>query len=348
MPDDIIVPLRSPTAPISGLTELQAHLEALSNDPSLRPDAKLLDQVELQLTGKKKSHPSLSSLLSQTGKQKKTDQHDQSALLSLSIKLISPLSLSQSLVFADRTSLLNALRSPHPAANLLALAVVGKAASSPAEAEKLAELPDIVVETLRRWLDSPDVGVGERAAKVLARVLETDCGSAAEVVNGTCNDEPRPHGRHRIWPIIFEDDNNLAIIRHLCTLGHDPSRSTYDVTISQGRLLRLLPPLAALDIRSVTAPTFLPDANQGLLQWAGLSMVDKSDRLMHLSLVDFYESLVASMRHIPHARDATLKSLVNTAARGDSVVDEALRTLADRVEDDDAPDVRSYVAYLLS
>ncbi|RCI09037.1 hypothetical protein L249_4931 [Ophiocordyceps polyrhachis-furcata BCC 54312] len=342
MADDIIVPLRSPTAPISGLPELQAHVEALSNDPSSPPTQSSSTKLTIPYPDQN-IRPLIPILLPRLAQLLKTQtEHDPSPLLSLSIKLISPLSLAQALTFADRTSLLNALRSPLPAANLLALAIVGKAASSPAEAERLAELPDIVTELLRLWLGSPDVGVGEGAARVLARVLETDC-SSAEVVNGTGH-EPRPPGRGRIWPIILEDDDNLALIRHLCTLGHDPCRLTYDVTISQGRLLRLLPTLAALDMQPLTAET-----GQGLLQWAALSMVDTSDTLMHLSLVDFYESLVGSMRQSRHARDATVKSLVNKAAREDSAVNNALRTLADRVEDDDdAPDVRNYVAYLLS
>ncbi|RDA92182.1 hypothetical protein CP533_5624 [Ophiocordyceps camponoti-saundersi (nom. inval.)] len=312
MADDIIVPLHSPTAPILGLSELQSHLEALSNDPALAPDAKLLDQVELQLTSKSP-----------------------------------PPENTNPLVFADPSSLLNALRSPLASANLLALAVVGKAASSPAEADKLAELPDIVAEIVHRWLESPHVSVGERAARVLLEVLRTDCGSSVEIVNGTSN-EPRPPGHHRIWPLIFENDTNLTLIRNLCTLDHDPSRSTHDITISQGRLLRLLPPLAALDIRLLTKPNFLPGTNQCLLQWAALSMIDKMDMLMHLTLIDFYVSLVTSMAQSPHARDATLKELVQSAAREDSDIKTALGTLGDRVDDDDAPDLRRYVTYLLS
>lgn len=37
--------------PISGLTELQAHIQQLVDDPSAPFNAKLFDDVELQLTG---------------------------------------------------------------------------------------------------------------------------------------------------------------------------------------------------------------------------------------------------------------------------------------------------------
>jgi hypothetical protein len=38
--------------PITGLEELQKHLEQLLEDPGTPVDAKLFDEIELQLTGK--------------------------------------------------------------------------------------------------------------------------------------------------------------------------------------------------------------------------------------------------------------------------------------------------------
>ncbi len=38
-------------APITGLAELDAHLDQLVEDPALPLNAKLIDDVELQLTG---------------------------------------------------------------------------------------------------------------------------------------------------------------------------------------------------------------------------------------------------------------------------------------------------------
>lgn len=47
-----VVPSFAPnTVPISGLDELQTHLEELTNDASQPFNLKLLDDVELQLTG---------------------------------------------------------------------------------------------------------------------------------------------------------------------------------------------------------------------------------------------------------------------------------------------------------
>ena len=41
----------TPDVPISGLDELEKHLDQVIVDPETQLDAKLLDDVELQLTG---------------------------------------------------------------------------------------------------------------------------------------------------------------------------------------------------------------------------------------------------------------------------------------------------------
>ncbi|KAF4584196.1 hypothetical protein GQ602_005569 [Ophiocordyceps camponoti-floridani] len=371
--DHVVVPIRPSTSPISGLSELQAHLEALTRDNTLAPDAKLLDEVELQLTGKQpitnsrqqdnyvltttspqpktsppppNSPPPLANLL-------KTTAQDTTPLLTLAIKLISPLSLSESLTFADGPSLLAALRSPLRGANLLALAIVGKAASSADEAARLADMPGLVEELLRCWLESADVGVGESAAGVLGGVLEVDCPIVETVVNGTRNHldtgirHDRPPGRGRIWPLILASQANLTRIHNSCSLNN-PSRSTHDITISQGRLLSLLPRLSALDLDRLTAPSIFHDVSgRGILQWAALSMVDRSDTLMHLSLINFYESLVVAMLGRPHGLDDALRGVFRHAVGNDAVLEYALRSLPDRSEGG-REELRRYVDELLS
>lgn len=48
---DRVVPSTMDNIPISGLAELQSHLQELIDDPSVPFNAKLFDDVELQLTG---------------------------------------------------------------------------------------------------------------------------------------------------------------------------------------------------------------------------------------------------------------------------------------------------------
>ncbi|XP_044717473.1 uncharacterized protein HRG_08981 [Hirsutella rhossiliensis] len=348
--------------PISGLPELQAHLHALVGDAALPIQAQLLDQVELQLT-ETNIPPLLTTLLPPLTQILKATSQDPTPLLSLTVKLLTPLSFAQTLAIADAPSLLTALRSPLPGANLLALAVVHKAAAAPADAAILSTLPEVVEELVRRWLESPDVGVGERAAKVLGDVLETDCdvvgSNGVSSVAGNELVKRSVPGHARLWRLILQTRPHLSLIQSSCTPNHHPSRSTHAVTISQGRVLRLLPRLAALNIRVLSQSAFpdlfpLPDATaqrvgRGLLQWAALGMVTKSDVLMHLSLIDFFEAFVSVMRVADHSteRHDLVKSLVRTAVRDDPDLHTALRSLPDRTVEEEAEALRRYVADVL-
>lgn len=368
--------------PISGLSELQVHLRDLVDDAALPIQAKLLDQVELQLTGEAAFSiallqpgpanqgaaeanipPLLTTLLPPLTQILKATSQDPTPLLSLTIKLLAPLSFSQTLAIADPPSLLTALRSPLPGANLLALAVLHKAATSPSDAAFLSTMPHVVDELVRCWLESPDVGVGERAAKVLGDVLETDCdvvsSNGVSSVAGSDLIKRSEAGNASLWSLILQTTSNLSLIQSSCTPDQQLSRSTHAVTISQGRLLRLLPRLAALNIRVLSQPYspdlfLLPDdtarhVGRGLLQWAALGMVAKSDMLMHLSLIDFFEAFVSVMRIADHSSDShvAVKSLVRTAIRDDADLDMALRSLPDRTVEDEAEALRRYLADVL-
>ncbi|KAH0599748.1 hypothetical protein MHUMG1_02538 [Metarhizium humberi] len=357
--------------PISGLQELETHLQLLLGDPSLPFNVKLLDDVELQLT-EDNIPPLLPVLLPPLTEILKSTTQDPTPLLSLTIKLLSPLSFTRTLTIADPPSLLTALSSPLPGANLLALAIIQKAAKSPSDASILSTLPEVVEMLVKSWLASTDVGVGERAARVLGDLLETDCeavdnnthiGDSRAQINGDEVIKRRVPGHGRLWRLILLSRPNLTLIQHLCSpnsthLGQP--RTTHQVTISQGRLLRLLPRLCTLNIGALSHPLFqdlfvLPEeigsrAGGGLLQWAALGMVDKSDTLMHLSLVDFFETFVSVMRVSRRSAemDAFIRKLMVTALECDSELEGALKTLPDRTIEDEAEPLRAYITGLLS
>lgn len=153
-------------------------------------------------------------------------------------------------------------------------------------------------------------------------------------------------------------------MRSLCSSDSATGQSTHtlqQVTIAQGRLLSLLPKLAALDMRPISQSSFpdifpVPPAaaaatiGPGLLQWAALSMVDRSDVLMHRNLIDFYESFVGTMRLYSLSPDCRqlVANLVKSAAQDDNLLEAALRSLPDRTVDDEADALRQYVAQLLA
>ncbi|KAG6042263.1 hypothetical protein E4U41_000007 [Claviceps citrina] len=346
---------------ISGLLELEAHLQQLTDDPSLPFDAKLLDDVELQLTEDNVPRllptllPPLTAIL-------KTTTQDPTPLLSLTVKLLSPLSFTQTLAIADPPSLLTALSSPLPGANLLALAIIRKAADSPSDVSILSAHPQVVEAAVKCWIGSEDVGVGERAARVIGDLLETDC----EVLDdGIGIPKRRVPGHGRLWKLMFLSRSNLSLVQQHCSFGmddeQDARRTAYQVTISQGRLLRLLPRLCTMDLdalsRSVHPDLFaLPAAHEarvgrGLLQWAALGMVDKADILMQLNLIDFFEALVSVMRMSKQpgscTPDTLIAKLVKAAIQSDDRLETALRTLPDRMVEEEAEALRTYITSLL-
>jgi hypothetical protein len=302
----------------------------------------------------------------------KSTTQDPTPLLSLTIKLLSPLSFTRTLTIADPPSLLTALASPLPGANLLALAIVHKAAKTPSDAAILSTLPEVVEAVVKCWLACTDVGVGERAGRVLGDLLETDCETAGGNIDGaesraSLNGDQvvkrRVPGHGRLWHQILLDPSNLQLIQQLCSPGSadlDLPRTNHQVSISQGRLLRLLPRLSPLDLVALSyaaSPGLftLPDGignavPQGLLQWAALGMVDKSDILMHLSLVDFFEAFISVMRVSPRSAevDSLIKSLLTAALQGDAELAAALKTLPDRTIEEEAEQLRTYIDGILS
>jgi hypothetical protein len=83
-------------------------------------------------------------------------------------------------------------------------------------------------------------------------------------------------------------------------------------------------------------------------------MVQKSDPLMHLNLVDFFEALVSLLRVAPSrtgdgAADvvATLRAVLAEATAGDDMLREALLSLPDRTVEEEAEDLKRWLAELL-
>ncbi|OLN81076.1 hypothetical protein CCHL11_09391 [Colletotrichum chlorophyti] len=341
------------TIPISGLDELTKHLGDLASQPETPLEPKLLDDVELQLT-ESNIPPLLPTLLPLLTTILKTTPHDPKPIVSLTIKLLSPVPFTQTLQLADESSLTTALRSPSPSANLLALAILAKASATPSDAAILSLMPRVIEDLLRRWLSSPHVEVGEKASRVLGDLLETDCELPPPSVLATGTDlaRRRSPGQGRMWRRIFHDRELFTLILSLAR-GQDPSPdyeplTEHQLSLAQGRILRILPRLASLNIVEVGTSPF-PDltgsADVGLLQLAALQMVDKSDLLMHLNLVDFFETLLSVMRVVDHSHRTMgiLKDLVRQATKDDEVLRSALLSLPDRTVPEEADLLRSFI-----
>ena len=158
-----------------------------------------------------------------------------------------------------------------------------------------------------------------------------------------------PPGRARIWNLITNSKSTLGAIVTACTASEP--RSAQDASISQGRLLSLISRIAPLRLECV-AETRFPELlhmdesvvsriGHGLLQWAALEMIDVSDQLMHLTLIDFFENLLLSMSTSIRCEwdERLMKSLVKEACRDDQLLKTVLRALPKRIESkEDAED----------
>ncbi|KAK1984694.1 hypothetical protein LZ30DRAFT_422782 [Colletotrichum cereale] len=361
---DKIVPEMSAdyTVPVSGLDELKKHLDDLVSAPETPLDPKLLDDVELQLN-ETNIPPLLPTLLPNLTAILKTTPHDPSPVVSLTIKLLGPVPFTQTLQLADESSLVAALRSPAPSANLLALALLAKAAASPSDAAILSLMPRVVEDLLRRWLSAPQVEVGEKATRVLGDLLDVDCelpppaAAAAAAAGGPGHElvRRRAPGQGRMWRRIFHDRELFGLVLSLAR-GQDPTAndgagaalSDHQLSLAQGRVLRILPRLAALNIAEVATSPF-PDLTGsveiGLLQLAALHMVDKTDTLMHLNLVDFFETLLSVMRVADHSHRTMgiMKDVVRRATRDDDTLRMALLSLHDRTVPEESDALRTFV-----
>ncbi|KAI2641321.1 hypothetical protein GGS21DRAFT_369042 [Xylaria nigripes] len=351
------------TVPVTGVDALEKHLDQLASNPALRSDDKLFDHVELQLTDA--NIPSLiPRLLPKITDILKRYQHDPAIICSLATKLLGPLTFTDVLDVASEDSLIQALSSPSPSTNILAMTILAKAAKSPSEATVLASMKNVVTSFLTQWLSAPQVEVGEKATRVLGDLLDADSDTRPPqglVVSGIEISVPKTPGQAFMWRRIFHDRDIYQLILSLCCNGpHQdaPGGLTLrQLSLAQGRLLRILPRLSALNFSAVTSTDF-PELHQkfgnpesgrcdrgGLLYFGALHMIDKDDVLMHLNLIDFFEALLSIQRITPSSdfKLATLRTLYQEATRRDIRLRDAILSLHERTVPEEADELRRFI-----
>ncbi len=349
--------------PITGLDELDEHLDALLADPSLSLNAKLFDHV--RAPADRHQHPTSDPAPPPQAHRHTPAVHPGPAVLaSLAIKLLGPLPFTRVLSLASEDSLVQALGSPASSANLLAMAVVHKAARTPADAALLSLMTGLLAAFLHCWLTAPQVEVGEKGGRVLGDLLDIDNDRPPQSlpppppVNGTRHVDDHlavvrraAPGQGRLWRRLFTDRDLYGLLISLCSGRHPAvADDVHQLTLAQGRVLRVLPRLAALNFTAVSGAEF-PDLSSGggLLRFAALHMVDKQDVLMHLSLLDFFEALVSVLRLTeldPPKMDA-LRALLRDAVADDPVLYRALRSLPERTVPEEADALRTWLRELL-
>jgi hypothetical protein len=316
---------------------------------------------------------------------------DPTAIVNLTIKLLGPVPFEDVFSLAQADELIVALDSPAPAANLLGMAILHKATAAPRFISFFCTHPDLVAAFIRRWLVAPQVEVGQKGSKVLGDLLDIDSAQPPPPpptrpadASHTDLSIRRAPGDGKLWDLLFRNHQMYTLFLDLVS-GHHPDMlaNRRQVSLAQGRVLRLLPRLAAIDFRAVSQSDFLaptpayllnghandamdvdgdgngegegetrrappprpPRPGEGLLQYAALRLVQRTDLLMHLSLVDFFEALLALMR-VTEPSDLklqTLRAVVGEAVAEDEVLREALLTLPDRTVEEEAEDLTRWL-----
>lgn len=189
------------------------------------------------------------------------------------------------------------------------MTILHKATASPNEVAQLADMQDVIKAFVRTWLGSSEVGVGEKGVTVLGDLLDVDCEQ---------DPPPRPprrshqlearlpswydlvvrkeKGSGKLWKRIFEDREVYTLLLNMLAGRHEDTNiinpldeaekkeKQIQLTLAQGRVLRILPRLAALDLAKVakseiTAPTPAYYATGGAMNEAkNIDEMDDDDR----------------------------------------------------------------------
>jgi hypothetical protein len=284
-----------------------------------------------------------------------TYDKDPTILASLSTKLLRPVQFTQALTLASEDALIQALRSPAPSANILAITVLEKASRAPSDTAILSIMKGVVENFVRIWLSTPHVEVGEKATQALGDLLDVDCDRRSSAGIDTKMSGMQlagtPPGQGLLWRRIFQDRDLYGLIFSLCsfkTVGTEEDQlDERQKSLAQGRLLRILPRLAALDFHAVTHTHFpeieerygLQDEENGLLFFAMADMVDKQDILMHLNLIELFIEFLGKMSTTELTQPTLdyLASLTNKVDGSDGVLYKSLEAIA--VSPDSPPEL---------
>ena len=303
------------------LDEVQSHLQGVRSDPSRGLNAKLLEQVDRQVTGmwrlfslQSRSHhlllvvylckhvytdsnlleaieePWRDTLLNQLSDLIATLQQDPVPVTSLISVLVLPTKydFTRVLTIQPPVDFAAGFSSSLPAINFAVLSLLEKATYRKSDVDIVAGKADVVAALVKLWLCTPDTAVAARAHDVIAGLLFADEGE-----NTMSNSEITEEGL--MWRRILRDRDIYGSIFSICSLstaGQEGSLSRREKTISQARLLDMLLRIDSNAVRTSQMPDIeqrFGVHNGGLLHFAAIRMIDyREDVLMHMTLIEFY------------------------------------------------------------
>lgn len=291
------------------LEELALHLKEIDEDPTTPLDIALLEKCELFTTTPeyrssiwRQTRP----LFLQVAGLLPKFQQDPAPLTHLVKKLAAPCQFND---VKDVQFELGLELNAQPFHGMI-LSLLEKAAASSIDAQALANRPSVMAAIVRLWLCTPDTAIATQAADLLTSLLRVSKNEPGPVPGETTLYH---YGTAPIWKRLFNDRDIYKLYYQYTTLAKltvpgEPLLNKRDRTIAQARLLEWIPRVGNMDWSTVTSSHSSEierevglSEGQGLAHYASSRMVDTADDiLMHLTLINFFSDLIATVKTSPH------------------------------------------------
>lgn len=280
----------------SSYNAVKSHLEQVQHDPSMRLDLSLIDKLKIELT-ENTDRVVPATLLTQISELLPALQEDPTPLTTLGIKATAYFTFTDLRSVDPPINLIAGFKAPSPPINLLALSLLEKAGQVPSDAAIVSGDSELVSSLVELWLSTSSTAVAQAALDVIWALLEVDLASPLEAGDYSHENDERA-GQGLMWRRMFTDKGVYGRLFSLCSLEDNGPESLprRDKTIAQGRLMSLLVKTGTLRWDIISSPQ-IPEIESkyqsaSLLHFAACQMVDKSDVLMHMTLLGFFHDLL--------------------------------------------------------
>ncbi|KPI36962.1 uncharacterized protein AB675_5997 [Cyphellophora attinorum] len=291
--------------------EVFSHLSQLQQTPSSRLNDDLLRRAG-HAVDTSTPHATLWQLLQIGEALLSTITGDPQPLTRLLQRVVESIPFDELSSSLTPDKLIDGLKAPSNAIQLLCIAYLTRAASRPSGAAESAEVAERAQEGIVALLevDSPE------STTFASSIQSSGSSQAASRVASSGN---AAQGQGLFSRRIFHDQACYVVFYRWTTLeaasNHDLStkKGRSQVSISQARLLDFLPKVALFDVPSISTST-LPEIERpflrrenagthapgspygGLLKYAARYMIDKDDFLMVVLWKEFFEKLFAAIQ----------------------------------------------------
>lgn len=276
---------------------VKSHLAQVLENPSTALDINLIDKLKLQLI--QSTDPVVPiTLLPQISALLPILQEDPTPLTTLAIEATSSISFTDLQSIDPPINLIAGFEAPSPPINLLALSLLAKAGQSPSEAAIVAGDSKLVASLVELWLSVASTEVAQAALDTLWALLEVDAAYSLENEEHEHGIDGSHAGQGLMWRRLFTDKDVYGLLFGLCSLQQPAVNdlSKRERTIAQGRLMTLLVKAGKLrwDIISTghIEEIEMKYQSSSIIHFATTQMVQTSDTLMHMTLINFFRDLL--------------------------------------------------------